>query len=112
MEGNRLPVVALYGQLEGTRSRGRQPKKWIDNVKEDLMAQGMNMREALDNSRNRRFWRSLVEAARPHRRRTPDGGEIHDSPREVQKLVVTRGRVALLRRVLKYDIHKGEFPDA
>src|SRR6218665_3678861 len=27
MEGNRLPVVALYGQVEGTRSRGRQPKK-------------------------------------------------------------------------------------
>src|SRR6218665_2987298 len=36
MEGNRLPVVALYGQVEGTRSRGRQSKKWIDNVKEDL----------------------------------------------------------------------------
>ena len=41
MEGNRLPVVALYGQVEGTRSRGRQPKKWIDNVKEDLTAQGI-----------------------------------------------------------------------
>jgi len=49
--------------VEGTRSRGRQPKKWIDNVKEDLMAQGMNMREAVDNSRNRRTWRSLVEAS-------------------------------------------------
>src|SRR6218665_3890605 len=61
--GNRLPVVALYGQVEETRSRGRQPKKWIDNVKEDLMAQGMNMREAVDNSRNRRIWRSLVEAS-------------------------------------------------
>src|SRR6218665_2507119 len=63
MEGNRLPVVALYGQVEGTRSRGRQPKKWIENVKEDLMAQGMNMREAVDNSRNRRNWISLVEAS-------------------------------------------------
>ena len=63
MEGNRLPVVALYGQVEGTISRGRQPKKWIDNVKEDLMAQGMNIREAVDNSRNRRIWRSLVEAS-------------------------------------------------
>ena len=46
-----------------TRSRGRQTKKWIDNVKEDLTAQGMNMREAVDNSRNRRIWRSLVEAS-------------------------------------------------
>src|SRR6218665_1339145 len=63
MEGNRLPVVALYGQVEETRSRGRQPKKWIDNVKEDITAQGMNMREAVDNSRNRRIWRSLVEAS-------------------------------------------------
>src|SRR6218665_583971 len=63
MEVNRLPVVALYVQVEGTRSRGRQPKKWIDNVKEDLTAQGMNMREAVDNSKNRRIWRSLVEAS-------------------------------------------------
>src|SRR6218665_2266225 len=57
MEGNRLPVVALYGQVEGTRSRGRQPKTWIDNVKEELRAQGMNKREAVDNSRNRKIWR-------------------------------------------------------
>src|SRR6218665_302918 len=73
MEGNRLQVVALYGQVEGTRSRGRQPKKWIENVKEDLTAQGMNMREAVDNSRNRGSGKVLL---RPHRRRTPDGGEI------------------------------------
>src|SRR6218665_1632286 len=63
MEGNRLPAVALYGQVGGIRSRGRQPKKWIDNLKEDLMAQGMNMIKAVDNSRNRRFWRSLVKAS-------------------------------------------------
>ena len=36
MERSRLPAVALYGQVEGTRSRGRQPKKWMDNMKEDL----------------------------------------------------------------------------
>jgi len=61
MEGGRLPAVALYGQLEGTRCRGRQPKKWMDNVKEDLAAKGMNIR--VDNSRNRRIWRSLVEVS-------------------------------------------------
>jgi len=55
MEGSRLPAVTLYGQVEGTRSRGRQLKKWMDNVKEDLTAQGMSMREAVDNSRNRRI---------------------------------------------------------
>jgi len=63
MEGNRLPVAALCGQVDGTRSRGRQSKKWIDNVKEDLTAQGMNMRETVDNSKNRRIWRSFVEAS-------------------------------------------------
>ena len=63
IEGNRLPVVALYGQVERTRSKGRQPKMSINNVKEDLTAQGMNMREAVDNSRNRRIWRSLIEAS-------------------------------------------------
>ena len=48
--------------MEGTRSRVRQPKKWMDNVKEDLAAQGMNIREAVD-SRNRKLWRGLVEAS-------------------------------------------------
>jgi len=37
----------------------------MDNEKEDPTAQGMNMREAMDNSRNRRIWRSLVEASSP-----------------------------------------------
>ena len=27
MENSRLPAVKLYGKVEGTRSRGRQPKK-------------------------------------------------------------------------------------
>jgi len=58
---NRLSAVALYRQVEGTRSRGKQPKKWMDNnVKVDLTAHGMNMMEAVDN---RRIWRSLVEAS-------------------------------------------------
>ena len=63
--GKQISAVALglYGQVKGTRSTGRQPKKWMDNVKEDLTAQGMNMREAVDTSRNRRIWRSLVEAS-------------------------------------------------
>jgi len=54
MEDNRLPAVALYGQLERTRSRGRQPKKCMDNVKEDLKEQETNMREAVENTRNRK----------------------------------------------------------
>ena len=33
----------------------------MDNVKEDLKAQGMNMREAADNSNKRKIWRILAE---------------------------------------------------
>jgi len=54
--------------VEGTRSRGRQPKKWMDNVKEGLAAQGMNMREAVDKRRNSiRFGDVML---RPFLRRT------------------------------------------
>jgi len=46
--------------VKETRSRERQPKKWMDNCE---IAQGMNMREAVGNSRNSKVWRSLVEAS-------------------------------------------------
>jgi len=35
----------------------------MNNVNEDLTAHGMNMRKAVNTSRNRRIWRSLVEAS-------------------------------------------------
>ena len=63
--GNRLPAVAPYRQVKGSRSRGRQPKKWMDNVKEDLTAQGMNMREAVDTSRNRSMSKIISHLLRP-----------------------------------------------
>src|SRR6218665_398459 len=69
MKGNRLPTVALYGQVEVTRSRGRQPKKWTDNVKEELRARGINTRGAAGTVR---FEEILLM---PHCRRTPDGGK-------------------------------------
>ena len=60
MEGNRLPSRAMYCYVEGTRSRGRQPKKWIDNVKEDLKAYNMDIRTAVNLTRDRAQWRHLV----------------------------------------------------
>ena len=35
-EDNRLTHKTLHCYIEGVRSRGRQRKTWIDNVKEDL----------------------------------------------------------------------------
>ena len=36
MDNCRLPTKALATLVSGTRSHGRQRKRWIDNVKEDL----------------------------------------------------------------------------
>lgn len=63
MENGRLPAAALYGHVEGTRSRGGQTKTWMKNVMEDLKKENMDMRDAMDIIRDRALWRSLVEAS-------------------------------------------------
>src|SRR3984885_7608136 len=63
MTEKRRPATVLYGHVDGVRSRGRQRKTWLENVKEDLRAQGMDMREAMDKIRNRTVWRSCVKAS-------------------------------------------------
>jgi hypothetical protein len=35
MEGNRIPTIVLYMNLETTRLRGRLRKRWQDEGKED-----------------------------------------------------------------------------
>ena len=64
MDGKRLPTRALHCHIEGTRSRGRQPKIWMDNVKEDLKEHGLDIRTATELARDRKRWRQLVQ---PHR---------------------------------------------
>jgi len=36
MEGERLSIAALHGHVKERRSRGRQRKIWMENVREDL----------------------------------------------------------------------------
>ena len=59
-DGQKQTTGSSAIRTSGGNKKQRKTTKevWIDNVKEDLTAQGMNMREAVDNSRNRR---SLVE---------------------------------------------------
>ena len=40
MNNSRLPAKALETLISGTRSQGRQNKRWIDNIKEDLQQRG------------------------------------------------------------------------
>ena len=50
MEGKRLPNAALHavhGHVRGKRSRGRQKKRWLDNVREDLENRGIQLSMAV-----------------------------------------------------------------
>jgi len=38
---------ALHCYINGKRNQGRQPKKWIDNVKEDMKAKKLNVQQAM-----------------------------------------------------------------
>lgn len=67
MDNTRLPFRALHCHIQGTRSRGRQPKTWMDNVKEDLKEHGMDIRTATEKARDRQQWRHLVQ---PHRQQS------------------------------------------
>ena len=59
----RLPARALYSNVEGTRSRGRQAKTWMDNVKQDLKDQNLEMRNAGNITRDRSKWRGLAKTS-------------------------------------------------
>ena len=63
MENTRLPARALYGHVEGTRSKGRQRKTWMDNVREDLASRGLDMRTAIDKTRDRTEWRRIAKTS-------------------------------------------------
>lgn len=60
MPSHRLPLIAIQGQVQGKRSRGRPQKRWIDNIKEDVTTMGMPLVEATRLTQDREGWRSLV----------------------------------------------------
>ncbi len=63
MENTRLPARALHGYVEGTRSKGRQRKTWMDNVREDLASRGLDMRTAIDKTRDRTEWSRIAKTS-------------------------------------------------
>jgi len=63
MEGKRLPNAALHGHVRGDRSRGRQRKRWMDNVREDLEERGIQLSTAYGKTKNRGVWRSIIRAS-------------------------------------------------
>ena len=57
-----LAKTILQGTVQGGRKRGRQRKRWEDNITEWT---GLKLSDALGKSENREGWRGLV-ARCPH----------------------------------------------
>ena len=49
--------------VEGKRSRGRQRKTWMDNVREDLKDKNIDLTRIGKATRNRKVLRNLVRAS-------------------------------------------------
>jgi len=62
-KGERLPITALHGHVKGKRSRGRQMKIWMDNVREDLKEKNIDLTRIGEATRHGEFWTSLVRAS-------------------------------------------------
>jgi len=57
----RLPKKILNSELPGRRRRGRPRRRFIDSVKEDVLARGLNWDEdTIGLAQNRAEWRRVV----------------------------------------------------
>ena len=64
MEEKRLPNAALHGHVEGKRSRGRQRKTSMENVREDLKEKNIDLTRIGKATRNGEVCRrNLVRAS-------------------------------------------------
>jgi hypothetical protein len=52
----------LVGKSEGKRPLGRQRRRWIDNIKMDILQIGLNVVDWIGLAQFRYMWRALVNA--------------------------------------------------
>jgi hypothetical protein len=52
----------LVGKLEGKRPLGRPRRRWIDNIKMDLLERGLSVVDWICLAQDRYRWRALVNA--------------------------------------------------
>src|SRR6218665_2025859 len=80
MEGERLPIAALHGHAEGKRSRGRQRKIWMDNVKEDMKEKNNDLTRIGEATRNRGLvesYKSLIVSSLMEERKEEDSLQVN-----------------------------------
>jgi hypothetical protein len=52
----------LVGKPEGKRALGRPRRRWIDNIKMDLLEIGLNFMDWIGLAQDRYRWRALVNS--------------------------------------------------
>jgi hypothetical protein len=52
----------LVGKPEGKRPLGRPRRRWIDNIKMDLLLMGVNVVDCIGLAQDRYSWRALVNS--------------------------------------------------
>jgi hypothetical protein len=50
------------GNLEGKRPQGRPRRRWVNNIKMDLIEIGLDGGDWIDRAQDRDQWRALVRA--------------------------------------------------
>ena len=66
--GERLATTVLQGTVRGGRKRGRQKKRWEDNITEWT---GLKLSEAVKRAKDREGWRGLVDRSSVAPQRQP-----------------------------------------
>jgi hypothetical protein len=54
--------LLLVGKPEGKRPLGRPRRRWIDNIKMDLLEIGVSVVDRIDLAEDRYRWRALVNS--------------------------------------------------
>jgi hypothetical protein len=64
MEEKRMPRKILKDMMHGEKRKGRQRKRWIDGVKQDLRTMGV--RGWRTKARDRLEWRRFIMESKVH----------------------------------------------
>jgi hypothetical protein len=59
----------LVGKLEGKRPLGRRRRRWIDNIKIDLLEIGLSVVDWIGMAQDRYRWRALVNSVMNHQKK-------------------------------------------
>ena len=63
MKVGRVAFKILTGTPAGKRPLGRPRRRWVDNIRTDLKEIGIKMRNLVDSTQDRDYWRALVNMA-------------------------------------------------